>query len=106
MVTAAPESPRGRIAIANVYNTLGRTEDAEVALREALDAEPGNLHLYTALARMLHTRRAYTEEIELHRETLERYPERHATLTALGEAQLELEDVDGAIATFIEIEER
>jgi tetratricopeptide (TPR) repeat protein len=106
MVAASPDSPRGRIAIANVYNRLGRSEDAELALREALATDPSNLHLYTALARMLHTRGAYVEEIALHRAALERYPKRHATLTALGEAQLELDDPDAAMATFMTIEER
>ncbi len=106
MVTTAPELPRGRIAIANVYNRLGRGDEAEAALRDALAEDPADLQLYGSLAHMLHTREAYAAEIEVHKEALEYYPERHATLAALGVAQLKVDDSEAATATFMAIEER
>ncbi|MBW2361398.1 MAG: tetratricopeptide repeat protein [Deltaproteobacteria bacterium] len=104
MVAEAPDLPRGRIAVANVYNRLGRRDEAEAVLRDALAASPGNLHLYTSLAHMLHTREAYVAEIALHREVLELYPGRHASMMALGEAQLRVDDPEAALATFMAVE--
>ena len=105
MVDAAPDRARGRVAIANVYNRLGRQAEAEAILRDALAASPGDLHLYTSLAHLLHTREDYAAEIALHREILVRHPERHASLTALGEAQLKNGDPEAAVAAFMAVEE-
>ena len=106
MVDQDPADPRGRIAVANVYQRMDRGADAEGALREAIRQDPDNLRLYGALGRMLRQRDAHAEEVALYREVLDRHPEHHRTLVTLGEAQLALEDVDGALATFMLIEER
>lgn len=106
MVDQDPEDPHARIAIANAYQRMDRTEDAEAILRDALGRDPENLQLFGALARMLRQRGAHAEEAALYRQILDHRPDHHATLVALGEAQLALEDVDGALATFLAVEER
>jgi tetratricopeptide (TPR) repeat protein len=106
LVKHDPDDLRGPLAQANAEQRMGHPEAAEAALRRALKRDPGNLRLYGAIARMLRQRGAYAEEKKLYKEVLSRYPNHHATLVALGEAQLALEDVDGAIATFKRVEAR
>ena len=106
LIEAEPESLRGHVAVANVHQRMGRSGEAESSLRAALEQDPGNLRLYGALARLLRQREAYTEEIALYEEVLEIYPHHHATLVALGEVKLAVDDVDGAIEVFLEVEER
>jgi tetratricopeptide (TPR) repeat protein len=106
MVNQQPEDQRGRVALANVYQRMDRPEQAERSLRSALERDPGNLRLYGALARMLRQRGDYAAESELYREVLEHYPHHYSTLVALGEAQLALDDTEGALATFTMVEER
>lgn len=106
MVRSAPERARGHIAVANVHDRQGRHEDAEAALRHAISLDPGNVNLHGSLAQMLHKREEYAREVEVHRAVLERYPDRHATLIALAEAQTELGDTDAAVATLLSVEER
>ena len=98
------EPLRARLALANVYGKLDRPEDAEAALREALELEPGNLQLYGALARVRRQQGSREGEIEIYREVLALHPDDQSTLTALSEAQMAEDDLDGAIATFLEIE--
>jgi tetratricopeptide (TPR) repeat protein len=100
------DSLRGHVAIANAHQRMGKPEEAEQALREALAEDPGNLRLYGALAQLLRQRAAYQEEVELYDEILDTYPHHHATLVALGESRLALEDIEGAIAVFREVERR
>ncbi len=100
LVQEEPDELRGRIALASVYQELGRPDDAERSLREAIAIDPGNLRIYGALARSLRERGESKREIELYNEILERYPNHHATLVALGEAQMALDDLEGAIQTF------
>jgi len=106
LVEHEPDGLRGRVAEANVYQRMERPADAEQALRQALEQEPGNLRIYGALARMLRQRGDYEAEVALYDEVIELYPDHHSTLMALGEAQLALEDIDGSIATFESIEQR
>jgi len=106
LVEHEPDGLRGRVAEANVYQRMERPADAEHALRQALEQEPGNLRVYGALARMLRQRGDYEAEVALYDEVIELYPHHHSTLVALGEAQLALEDIDGSIATFEAIEQR
>ena len=80
---------------------MERHEEAEQALRDALArCEPGNLRLYGALARMLRQRGAYEEEKALYARDPRAVPHHHATLVALGDAQLAQDDTEGAIQTF------
>ncbi len=106
LVQVEPDELRGRIALAGVYQEMDRPDDAERSLREALDLDPGNLRIYGALARSLRERGESKREIDLYAEILERYPNHHATLVALGEAQMALDDLDGAIATFQKVVDR
>ena len=106
LVEHEPDGLRGRVAEANVYQRMERPADAEQALRQALEQEPGNLRIYGALARMLRQRGDYEAEVALYDEVIDLYPHHHSTLVALGEAQLALEDIDGSIATFESIEQR
>jgi tetratricopeptide (TPR) repeat protein len=85
---------------------MERPEEAEAALRGALEDDPGNLRLYGSLARMLRQRGDYAAEVKLYDEVLDLYPDHHATLVALAEAQLALEDLEGTIATLLRVEER
>jgi tetratricopeptide (TPR) repeat protein len=103
---AEPDSLRGHVAVANAHQRMGRPEEAERALRSALAKDPGNLRLYGALARLLRERGAHRDELKLYDEILDLYPHHHATLVALGEARLALEDNEGAIAVFSEVEQR
>jgi len=105
LVENEPDGLRGRVAEANVYERMERPADAEHALRQALEQEPGNLRIYGALARMLRQNGDYEAEIALYDEVLRLYPHDHSTLVALGEAQLAIEDIDGSIATFESIEQ-
>ncbi len=106
MVETDPTNARGRIAVANVLDRLGRVEEAETALRQAVELDSDNVNLLGSLAHMLHKRGEYAREIAVHREILERYPDRHATLLALAEAQAELGDNDAALETLLAVEER
>jgi tetratricopeptide (TPR) repeat protein len=106
LVQAEPDELRGRIALAGVYQEMDRPDDAERSLREALAIDPGNLRIYGALARSLRERGENQQEIALYAEILERYPNHHATLVALGEAQMALDDLEGAIKTFQIVVER
>jgi tetratricopeptide (TPR) repeat protein len=99
-----PASLHARVALANAYQRLGRTGDAERALREALEQDPGNLRIYDALARSLAERGDRTAEIDLYEEVLQLHPRHRATMVALGEAYLAQNDLEGAIVVFEEIE--
>jgi len=106
MVAQDPEDLRAHVALANAYQKLGRPDDAERALREALEADPDNLRLYTALARARRERGDPAGEAEIYREILARQPDNHGALLALAEAQLAENDLDGAIATYEELDRR
>jgi tetratricopeptide (TPR) repeat protein len=51
LIEHEPDGLRGRVAEANAYQRMDRPVDAEQALRQALEQEPGNLRIYGALAR-------------------------------------------------------
>ncbi|MDH3211864.1 MAG: tetratricopeptide repeat protein [Myxococcales bacterium] len=104
-VEQAPESLRARVALANAYQALGRVDDAERALRDALERDPGNLRIYDALARSLGKRGDRAAQISLYEEVLDRYPRHQATLIALGEVYLAENDLASAIAVFEKIEQ-
>ncbi len=99
MLEKGTDALRGRIALANAYQRLGRPADAERALRAALEVDPGNLRVYMALARARRERGDRAGEIAIYEEVLDHYPDDHATLLALAEAQMADDDLEGAIAT-------
>ena len=103
LVKNEPDELRGRFAVAHVYQQMGRPDDAERSLREALALDPGNLRIYAVLARLIHERGDGPREIALYREILKHHPHHHATLVALGQAQMSADDLDGAIETFEQV---
>ena len=107
MLDNEPDDPlRAHIALANVYEKTGRPLDAERALRDALEVEPGDLRIYGALARSMRQRGDRDAEIGVYREVLEANPDDHGTLVSLAEAQMAEDDLEGAIATLSEVERR
>ncbi len=104
-VDAEPDALRARVALANAYQRLERPLEAEAALYQALEQDPGNLRIYDALARSLRERGERGAEIELYRELLEQYPHHHATLVAMAEARWAEKDLDAAMEIFEEIED-
>jgi tetratricopeptide (TPR) repeat protein len=98
------EPLRANLALANVYDKLGRSEEAEAALRDALEVEPGNLQIYGALARLRRQQGDREGEISVYREMLALHPTDQATLSALSDAQMAEDDLEGAIVTLQEIE--
>jgi tetratricopeptide (TPR) repeat protein len=97
---------RAHIARANAFQRLGRPEQAEQALRDAIALRPDDMRLYGALARSMRERGDHDGEIALYREILEKQPDEHSTLLALAEAQMADDDLEGAIATLERVEQR
>ena len=106
MVDHDPDAVRAHIALANAYQKLGRSENAERALREALALDPENLRVFTALARFRRENDDREGEIEIYREILAQHPDNHGTLLAMAEAQMAESDLEGAIITYEELERR
>jgi tetratricopeptide (TPR) repeat protein len=98
------EPLRAHLALANVYGKLDRLPEAERALRDALEHEPGNLQIYGALARLRRQQGDREGEIAIYEEMLALHPDDQATLTALSDAQMAEDDLEGAIATLEQIE--
>ena len=103
LVKTDPNGVRGHLALAGVHEKMGHGAEAERALRRALAAQPGNLSVYAALARLLHERGDRKREIAVYEEVLRVHPNHHATLVALSDAQLAEGRRDQAIATLEKI---
>jgi len=99
-----PESARTKIALAAAYDVMGRSEDSERVLREAIEMDPSDMSVYVALARSRRERGDAQGEMDVYREILDREPGHHAALLSLSDAQLKADDREGAIATLEEIE--
>ena len=106
MLANDPDPLHARIALANVYEKLDRPLEAEQALRKALEFAPGDLRIHTALARSMRQRGDREGEIAVYREVLASNPDHHATLISLADAQMAEDDLEGAIATLLEVEKR
>lgn len=100
-----PDPLRAHIARANAFQRLGRPEQAEQALRQAIALRPDDLRLYGALARSMRERGDRDGEIALYRDILDAQPDDHGTLLALAEAQMADDDLEGAIATLERVEQ-
>jgi tetratricopeptide (TPR) repeat protein len=94
------------VALAMALDQLGRLEEAEAALRRALELEPDNLRIHGLLAQNLQKRGLHGSEIEVYRGVLKENPHHQRTLQSLADAQLSQNDLEGAIATLEEIERR
>ncbi len=101
-----PEELGGHMAVATVYERLGRTAEAEQALRRAIELHPTRFVLYNRLARMRRAAGDREGEIAVYREALAADPDRYGTMISLAEAQIAVEDYPGAIETYREILDR
>jgi tetratricopeptide (TPR) repeat protein len=94
----------GYAALAKALERMERFEEAEAALRKGLDRDPGNLQIYSQLARSARERGEPDAERAVYGEILELHPHHHSTLLALADVQLGQDDLDGALKTLTEIE--
>ena len=92
------------VALAKAYELAGQFEKADGALRQALEIDPGNLSIYSELARSARNRGEADSERAIYSEILDLHPHHHATLMALADVQLGENDTDGALRTLSEIE--
>ncbi len=100
LVEEQPDLLDGHMALATVFEHLGRKDAAVQVLRDALAAHPDRPILYSRLARMLRSIPDRQAEIDLYREVLAKRPDHFGTLVSLGEAQIAVNDLDGALETY------
>jgi len=99
------DSTAGYGALAKAHQMLGNLDEAEAALREALELDPTNVRILSQLARLARERGDVEAEQAIFREVLANHPHHRATLMALADVQLGESDTEGAIATLLEIQE-
>jgi tetratricopeptide (TPR) repeat protein len=104
MVRSDPEELRSYFALARAFEALERYDEAERALRTALERHPRNLAVYAALARGRRQRGDREGEIAVYREVLRFQPRHHPMLVALADAQIDLERYAEARRTLEEVE--
>jgi len=104
LIRTEPDSVRGYVALAEVTERMGDAPGAEAVLRRGLEAMPGELGLYGALARSRRERDDRVGEIGIYREILKVHPDHHATLLALADAQSALGQEEEATKTLERIE--
>jgi len=92
------------VALAKAYDLTGQLEKSDAALRQALEIDPGNLKIYSQLARSARNRGDADSEQAIYGEILAQHPHHHATLNRLADVQLGENDTDGALRTLSEIE--
>jgi tetratricopeptide (TPR) repeat protein len=104
LIDAVDEPIGAYVALSKAYELTGQFEKADGALRQALEIDPGNLQIYSQLARSARNRGEADSERAIYREILDLHPHHHATLMALADVQLGEDDTDGALRTLSEIE--
>ncbi len=100
LVTNRPEMLGGFMALATIYERLGKPEQAERILREALEKHSDRFVLYSRLARLKRSSGDRLGEIAVYREGLARRPTHYGSLLSLAEALVTANDLDGAIETY------
>ncbi|MCP5042534.1 MAG: tetratricopeptide repeat protein [bacterium] len=100
LVANRPEMLGGFMALATIYERLGKPAQAERILREALERHPDRFVLYSRLARLKRSGGDRLGEIAIYREGLERRPTHYGSLLSLAEALVTANDLDGAIKTY------
>lgn len=103
LVATDPDGLGGHMALATVYDRLGRPADAERALRQALKYHPGRFVLYSRLARMRRAAGDREGEVAIYREVLESHPRHYGTMVSLGEALIATDRLDEAIDIYVEL---
>jgi tetratricopeptide (TPR) repeat protein len=106
MLENGAEPLQAHIALANVYESLGRYEEQEAEIRKALAIEPDDPRLYGALGRTLRRQGDREGEIALYRDVLKSHPNDRSLLVDLADAQMAEDDLEGAILTLEEVHRR
>jgi len=88
LVDEDPRNLRGYFALSRAHQRAGRFDEAEFALEQAFEVEPGNLAVYSLLARSRRERDDREGEIEVLSEALATHPGHHRLLGDLVEAYL------------------
>ena len=104
LIDVADNPINAYLALSKAYELTGQLEKAEEVLRQALEFDPGNLQIYSQLARSARNREDSDAERAIYGEILDLHPHHHATLMALADVQLGENDTDGALRTLSEIE--
>ncbi|MBW2273749.1 MAG: tetratricopeptide repeat protein [Deltaproteobacteria bacterium] len=105
LVARDPEALGGHMAVATIYERMGRTEDAALVLRKALVLHPGRFVLYSRLARLERASGDREGEVAIYREALEQHPHHYGVLVSLGEALIATDDLEGAIDVYADLVE-
>jgi len=105
LVARDPEALGGHMALATIYERMGRRDEAEGVLREALQLHPGRFVLYSRLARLERASGDREGEIAIYREALQQHPHHYGTLVSLGEALIAEDDLEAAIDVYAELVE-
>lgn len=100
LVANRPDILGGFMALATIYERLGKPDRAERVLREALVQHPDRFVLYSRLARLKRSSGDRLGEIAIYREGLARRPTHYGSLLSLAEALVTANDVEGAIETY------
>lgn len=100
LVSNRPDILGGFMALATIYERLGKPAQAERVLREALAQHPDRFVLYSRLARLKRTSGDRLGEIDVYREGLERRPTHYGSLLSLAEALVTANDIEAAIETY------
>jgi tetratricopeptide (TPR) repeat protein/TolB-like protein len=94
-----------QLALGAAYLTTGKTTEAIVVLKRALELAPNSDHAHRQLARALLEGGRQKEAIAMYRKAVEINPFYWENHNALGGASLRLGDYDGAIAAFKKVVE-
>ncbi len=105
LIELEPDGLRGYYALADLHDRNDDVDAAEGVLRDALLRHPGELQIYGALARLFRDRDLHGREAAVYEEILDQRPDHPSTLLALGEAQMELGDREGAAEVLARVAE-
>ena len=105
MVQLNPEALSSHMAVATVYQRMGKPQKAEQTLRDAVDLVPESFLLYSRIARMRRAQGDREGEIALYYEILDQLPRHYPTLVSLAEAKADMDDTNGAIEVYSELVE-
>ena len=100
LVANRPEMLGGFMALATIYERLGKPEQAARILREALDQHPDRFVLYSRLARIKRSSGDRLGEIAIYREALKHRPTHYGSLLSLAETLVAAHDLAGAIESY------
>ena len=100
LVANRPDILNGFMALATIYQRLGKPNEAERVLRAALVEHPDRFVLFTRLASLKRAVGDRLGEIDVYREALERRPTHYGSLLSLAEVLVTANDVEAAIETY------